>query len=204
MNCPRLVVNNLTFHRKIPLNFAQTTLSRPPLADGEIRIGKSVEATFNYTGSKGWNWAGMKCFLCIDFSLHLRTHWREGKTIVTFSIAALQKNKGGSMHGPFLLAFFLIQWEHVHQTILLIKLGNAIELKWNSGRSGKRPHKHFTLIEFWCFLWSVLTSAKLWLTSSVDFCDFDDKVWQGLWMDPLSSFSFFTLGIYAHFRYCFQ
>lgn len=84
------------------------TFSRPPPADGEIWIGKFVEATFNYTGSKGWNWAGMKCFLCIDFSLHLWTHWREGETIVTFSITALQANKGGGLHAwpPFFCFLF--------------------------------------------------------------------------------------------------
>lgn len=47
------------------------TLSRPPPADREIWIGRSVEATFNYTGNKGWKWAQMKCFLCIDFFLFL-------------------------------------------------------------------------------------------------------------------------------------
>ena len=38
----------------------------------------------------------MKCFLCIDFSsASVDALEREGETIVTFSIAALQANKGG-------------------------------------------------------------------------------------------------------------
>lgn len=70
MNCHGVVINSPTFYtinKPSPLNLVWMTLSWPPPTDGEIWIWKSVEATFNYTGSKGWNWAGMKCFLCIDF-----------------------------------------------------------------------------------------------------------------------------------------
>lgn len=47
----------------------------------------------------------MKCFLCIDFSLHLQACWgggRGGACIVAFAIAALQANRRNLL---FLLYF---------------------------------------------------------------------------------------------------
>lgn len=88
--------------------------------------------------------------------------------------------QGGLNAKPFFSFFFNTTRACIsnHPTHL-IREGHRIE---KGLRSGKRPHKHFTLIQFWWFLPSVLTSDKLRPTFGLDYCNLDDKVWQGLWM----------------------
>lgn len=88
-----------------PLNLARVTLNRPPPADGEFWSGKSVEATFNYTGSKGWNWAGMKSFLCIDYSLH-RTGERERQLWRSLLLHCRQTSRPPCKEPSFFFFFF--------------------------------------------------------------------------------------------------
>lgn len=125
----------------------------------------------------------MKCFLCIDFffPLHLWMHCREGgRDNCNLLYRCAAGKQGVCVYAcVFFSSSFLIQWEYVHQTLPHIQLGNAIELNRNPGRSGQRPHKHFTLIECWWFWWSVVTSDILKPTFGVDFCNLEEKVWRG-------------------------
>lgn len=184
-----------------PLNLVLMTWSRIHPADGEIWIGMSIEATFNYTGSKGWNWVGMKCFLCIDFFRPASPDASEGGRDNCNLRYRCTADKQGGLR-VWLSCFFFF-----FNTIRACTSNNAFypirEYNWieKELRSGKMPPEHFISMGFWWFLWSVLTSDKVWPTVRGDFCNLDDNVWQSLWMDPSSSFCTFTLRIRAHFRH---